>query len=50
MDEFAEQIVEHFPTEDKVLSKNNKILKGYAFFKYLFANTRRNPGVIVMVP
>ena len=27
----AEQIVEHFPTEDKVLSKNNVIRKGHTF-------------------
>ena len=27
MDDLAEQIVEHFPTEDKVFSKNNEILK-----------------------
>ena len=50
MDRLAEQIVEHFPTEDKVFSKNKEILKGHTFFKDLFSNTRRNPGVIVMVP
>ena len=32
MHELAEQIVEHFPTEDKVFSKNNEILKGHTFF------------------
>ena len=48
MDELAEQIVEHFPTEDKVFSKNKEILKGYAFFKYLFSNSLRNPGAIVV--
>ena len=50
MDRLAEQIVEHFPTEDKVFSKNKEILKGHSFFKALFSNSRRNPGVIVMVP
>ena len=50
MDELAEQIVEHFPTENKVFSKTKVILKGHTFFKDLFSNTRRNPGVIVMVP
>ena len=32
MAELAEQIVEHFPTEDKVFSKNNVILKGHNIF------------------
>ena len=32
MNELAEQIVKHFPTEDKVLSKHNVILKGCKFF------------------
>ena len=50
MDDLAEQIVEHFPTEDKVLSKNTEILKGDKFFKVLFSNSRRNPGIIMMVP
>ena len=50
MDELAEQIVEHFPTEDKVFSNNNEILKRHTFFKDLFSNSRRNLGVIVMVP
>ena len=50
MAELAEQIVEHFPTEDKVFSKNNKILKAHTFFKDLFANSRRTPGAIVTVP
>ena len=36
MDELAEQIVEHFPTEDKVFTKNKEILKGGNFFKGLF--------------
>ena len=49
MDELAEQIVEHFPTEDKVFSKNKEILKEHTFFKDLFFNLRRNPGAIVMV-
>ena len=49
MDDLAEQIVEHFPTEDKVFSKNNKILKEHTFFKDLFFNSRRNHGLIVMV-
>ena len=49
MDDLAEQIVEHFPTEDKVFSKNKEILKGQTFFKDLFSNIHRNPGVIVMV-
>ena len=49
MDDLAEQIVEHFPTEDKVFSKNNEILKEHKFFKELFSNSRRNLGVIVMV-
>ena len=48
MDDLAEQIVEHFPTEDKVFTKNNAIFKGHTFLKNLFS--RRNPGVIVMVP
>ena len=50
MDNLAEQIVEHFPTEDKVFFKNNEILKAHTFFKDLFANSCRNPGIIVMVP
>ena len=50
MDDLAEQIVGHFPTEDKVFSKNNEILKTHTFFKDLFSNSRRNLGVIVMVP
>ena len=50
MDELAEQIVEHFPTEDKVFSENNEILKAHTFFKNLFSNSRRNLGIIVMVP
>ena len=33
MDDLAEQIVEHFPKEDKVFSKNNKILKDIHFLK-----------------
>ena len=49
MDDLAEQIVEHFPTEDKVLSKNNEILKGGKFFTDLFSNSHRNHGIIVMV-
>ena len=49
MDELAEQIIEHFPTEDKVFSKNKEILKGHTFLKDLFSNSRRNHGVIVMV-
>ena len=28
MDDLADQIVEHFPTEDKVFSKNNEFPKG----------------------
>ena len=48
MDNLAEQVVEHFPTEDKVFSKNNEILDIF-FFKDLFSNSLRNPGVIVMV-
>ena len=48
MDDLAEQIVEHFPTEDKVFSKNIEILKEHTFLKDL--NSRRNPGVIMMVP
>ena len=47
MAQLAEQIVEHFPTEDKVFSKNKEILTGH--FKDLFSNSLRNPGVIVMV-
>ena len=31
MDDLAEQIVEHFPTEDKVFSKNNEIRKEHTF-------------------
>ena len=50
MDDLAEQIVEHFPKEDKVFSKNNEILKGHKFFKDLLSNPHRNPGVVVMVP
>ena len=49
MDELAEQIVEHFPTEDKVFTKNKEILKGGNFFLKVYFKTRRNPGVIVMV-
>ena len=49
MDDLAEQIVEHFPTEDKVFFKNNKIHKGGKFFKDLFSNSCRNPGIIVKV-
>ena len=49
MAQLAEQIVEHFPTEDKVFSKNKEILTGHRFFKDLFSNSLRNPGVIVMV-
>ena len=37
MDDLAEQIVENFPTEDKVFSKNYEILKEGTFFKNLFA-------------
>ena len=48
MDELAEQIAEHFPKENKVFSKNKKILKGHAFID-LFSNLLRNPGAIVMV-
>ena len=47
MDDLAEQIVEHFPTEDKVFIM--KLLKDIVF-KDLFSNSRRNPGIIVMVP
>ena len=50
MDDLAEQIVEHFPTEDKVFSKNNAILKEHTFFKDLFSNSRRNLGLITTVP
>ena len=50
MDDLAEQIVQHFPTEDKVFSKNNEVFKEHTFVKDLFSNTHRNPGVIVMVP
>ena len=50
MDDLAEQIVEHFPTEDKVFSKNKDIFKGHTFFKAFFSNSLRNPGVIMMVP
>ena len=50
MDSLTEQIVEQFPKEDKVFSKTNKILKGYTFPKDLFSNSRRNRGIIVMVP
>ena len=50
MDDLAEQIVEQFPTEDKVFSNNIEILKTHTFFKELFSNSRRNLGVIVMVP
>ena len=32
MDDLAEQIVEHFPTEDKVFPKNSAMLKGRKFF------------------
>ena len=49
MDDLAEQIVEHFPTEDKVFTNNNEILKTYTFFSDLFSNSCRHPGVIVMV-
>ena len=49
MDELAEQIVEHFPKEDKVFPKNNEILERHTFLKDLFSNSRRNPGIIVMV-
>ena len=49
MDDLAEQIVEHFPTEDKVFSKNIEILKTHTFFKDLFFNLRRLPGLIVML-
>ena len=49
MDDLAEQIVQHFPTEDKVLTNNNEIHKGGKFFKDLFSNLCRNPGIIVMV-
>ena len=45
MNELAEQIVEYFPTEDKVFSKN----KGHKVFKKLISNLLRNPGIIVMV-
>ena len=48
MDELAEQIVEHFPKEDKVFIKNKEILKGQKFFKYLISNSLRNPGLMVM--
>ena len=50
MDALAKQIAEHFPTEDKVFFINNKILKGHTFLKDLFSNSRRNLGVIGMVP
>ena len=50
MHDLAGQIVEHFPTEDKVFSKNNEVLKEHIFFKDLFSNSRRNLGIIVMVP
>ena len=36
MDDLAEQIVEHFPKEEKVFSKNNEILKEHNFFKNIF--------------
>ena len=50
MDDLAGQIVEHFPKEDKVFSKNKEILIGHTFFKHLFSNSCRNRGIIVMVP
>ena len=50
MAELAEQIVKHFPTEDKVFCENNEILKGRKLFKNLFSNLHRNLGVILMVP
>ena len=50
MDELAGQIVEHFPTEDKVLFKNNQILKGHTFLNNLVSNSLRTLGTIVMVP
>ena len=46
MDDLAQQIVQHFPTEDKVFSKNKEILKEHTFFKDLFLNSHRNPGII----
>ena len=49
MDDLGGQIVEHFPTEHKVFSKNNEILKEHTFFKGLFSNSLRNLGLIVMV-
>ena len=49
MEELAEQIVEHFPKEDRVFFKIKEIVKGHKFFKDLFSNSLRNPGVIVMV-
>ena len=49
MEELAEQVVQHFPKEDKVFSKTKEILRVYTFFKVLFSNSLRNPGVIVMV-
>ena len=50
MDDLAGQIVEHFPTEDKVFSKSNEILKGRKFFKAFFYNLHRKLGVIATVP
>ena len=50
MDDLAEQIVEHFPKEDKVFSKHNEVLKEHTFVKDLFSILHRNLGVIVMVP
>ena len=49
MEDLAEQIVEHFPTEDKVFSKNKEIFKRRTFLKDLFSNSRRNLGIFVMV-
>ena len=48
MDELAEQIVQHFPKEDKVFSKDKTILKRQNFFKDLISNSFRNPGLMVM--
>ena len=49
MDYVAEQIVEHFPTEDKVFFSRKERLEGFYFIKNLLSFSFRNPGLILVV-